>query len=155
MTHHIRHRSHRSHPARNRMAGALLAALLLAACGAPAEVPVLTPAQLKPEAIDGPFWVSFEAGEQLPVHVDVSSALFVLKPEQPLKVTVTRSFYLLIGDGPPRLSLDRKTFLDGGGSFRFGVGNSKSRGPHIDIGVHLQGGEPEPTTAGLLELPSR
>jgi hypothetical protein len=41
----------------------------------------------------------------------------------------------------PRLSYDRKTFLDGGGSFAFGIGNSKERGPHVNVVVRHEAGK--------------
>lgn len=114
----------------------LLAAALLLGCGLPKNAPVVRPADMKdPKVFEEPVWIAFEAGDELPVYVDVEGPLFVMKPPAPLTVKVKKSFYLLIGDGRPRMSFDRQTLLEPGGSFGFGIGNSKARGPHVNIVV--------------------
>ncbi len=113
----------------------LLFGLWLCACGGPPkDAPVYHPASLTdPKAFASPFWLLLEEGDELPVHVDVEGPLFVMKPPEPLVVRVKKTFYLLIGDGKPRISFDRRTFADGGGSFSFAIGNSVERGPHISV----------------------
>jgi hypothetical protein len=42
--------------------------------------------------------------------------------------------------GRPEISFDRETVVGGGGSFGFGIGNSKKRGPHVNVTVRHRGG---------------
>jgi hypothetical protein len=89
-------------------------------------------------SLNGPFWLSFEAGEEIPLYADIAGPLFELHPKKPVTIRIKRSFFLLLGDGRPRISLDRRTLLDGGGSFRFGVGASKERGTFAEVVVRHQ-----------------
>jgi hypothetical protein len=113
---------------------------LLAGCGPPRNAPVVRPAQITdPAQLEGPLWIAFEEGDELPVFLDVSGPTFELEAPT-LVLKIRRRVYLLIGDGKPRLSFDRETFLDGGGSFALGIGNSKERGPHVNVIIRHHGG---------------
>ena len=118
-------------------------ALVLLGCGPPAGAPVYRLADLSPsKSLDGPMWIAFQAGDEVPLHLDVDGALFSVHPDKPLMVKVKKSFFLLVGDGRPRVSFDRETFAPGGGSFGFSLGNSKERGPHaaVTVRMHPDGG---------------
>lgn len=121
---------------------AIALSLVMLGCGPPAGAPVYRLADLSPStSLDGPTWIAFVAGDEVPLHLDVDGALFSVRPDKPLTVTVKKSFFLLIGDGRPRVSFDRETFAPGGGSFGFQLGNSKERGPHaaVTVRMHTEG----------------
>src|SRR5690606_24657910 len=122
----------------------LVSAAFLWGCGPPRNAPVVRPAELTdPALFEQPVWIAFEEGDELPVYVDASGPTFELEAP-PLTLKIRKRVFVLIGDGPPRLSFDREHFVDGGGSFMFGIGNSKERGPHISLVVRHHGGADPP-----------
>jgi len=116
-----------------------LAIPTMVGCGPPKNAPVVRPAQMTdPALFEQPVWIAFKAGDELPVYVDLGGPLWEIEAPKPLTMKIHQDVFLLLGDGMPRLSYDRETFIDGGGSFSFGIGNSKKLGPHIRIVVrHL------------------
>lgn len=115
----------------------LLVLLLMGCGGAPPNAPVVRPGEMRSaEQFAEPVWIAFEPGDVLPVYVDVEGVVFEMKSPPVLELKVHKRVYLLVGDGPPKLSYDRKTFItDGKSSFGFGIGNSKVRGPHVNVVV--------------------
>ena len=130
------------------VAGAGLLLALTTGCAAvPSDAPVVTPAGLTAELVErGPFWIEFAEGETLPVYVRVEGPLFEMKPPAPLEVKVKKRFYLLVGDGPPRLSEDRQTWAPRGGRFGFHLANTEEKGPHATVTVEMGEDLPPPGT---------
>jgi hypothetical protein len=116
---------------------AILFAAALCGCGAAPQAPVVRVDRMGAELASGePVWIAFEPGDVVPLYFHAGGALFETEARDPMRIKVKRRFYLLLNDGTPRISFDRETFADGGGSFRFGLGRSKERGHFAEIEIH-------------------
>lgn len=126
---------------------ASLVSLLIALTGCstvPTQAPVVRPGQMAtagPDLTGSPFWIAFEPGDEVPVFIDVASPVLEARPAEPVIVKIKRRFFLLIGDGMPRISYDRRELVDGHGSFRFGITATKERGTSAEISVRHEDGD--------------
>lgn len=108
-----------------------------------ADMKEVAPALERGEAV----WVEFEPGEEFPFFVSADGALFETRGA-PLTVRVKKRFFVLLGDGMPKLSYDGVHVADlPPGSFGVGFGVSKEVGPHATARVTVAP-EDGPTTAG-------
>jgi hypothetical protein len=113
--------------------------LTLAACTSSYDAPRVRLAQIDQHAgalqRGEPLWVVFEPGDELPLYVSVRGALVETSGE-PLTLRVKRRFFVLLGDGMPRISFDGVHVADlPPGSFHIGLGKSKELGEHVQVGV--------------------
>jgi hypothetical protein len=112
----------------------LLAAALLGAplsgCARMPDVKPVRPAELGPN-ITLPLVIEFREGDRLPLELAIGGDLVGMETpgQSPVIVVKQRFFLVLHPSGPPHISLDGKTVGDVQGSFAFGVGANKERGP--------------------------
>ena len=103
-------------------------ALLSSACGAAAadapRVPLSELGARGAELARAPFWLVLEPGDTLPIDLAVDGPLVDSEPGATAVLRVKRRFFVLVGDGPPKISLDGVTF-HGGGSLTVGLGVSE------------------------------
>lgn len=116
-------------------------ALMLTACTSSYNAPHVRLAQLDDHAgalsRGEPLWIAFEPGDELPLYFRLSGSL-VESSGEPLTLRVKRRFFVLIGDGMPKISFDGTHVADlPPGSFQIGLGKSKELGEHAQVGIVL------------------
>jgi hypothetical protein len=81
-----------------------------------------------------PLVIELQEGDRIPLYAAITGDLVSTEPSaQPPMVVVKRHFFLVISEGKMLVSLDGKTIARKTGSFRFGVGVDKEKGPKATL----------------------
>jgi hypothetical protein len=86
-----------------------------------------------------PLIVEFQAGDHLPIHMELSSEDFALEPSTPaLELVARRHCFVRFDDHGIRTSSDGQSFDEPKqpGSFRIGLNASPGVPPRFDVIVH-------------------
>jgi hypothetical protein len=136
----------------SRLVSVLLLACALGFLPSCAESAVNAP-QLRIWELDGPalnrigrgepVWLAFKKGEKVPLQLLLHGLVQNTEPDRAIMLEVQRDFFLLVSsDDVPRISYDGVHPVKGGGSFRFGISNTKEGGAHVEVELVLgRGGE--------------
>lgn len=115
---------------------ALALAALLSGC-AP-SMPNVAPVRLADMngSVTFPLVIELQEGDRIPLNAALTGDLVSTEPSaQPPVVVVKRHFFLVITQGKMLVSLDGKTIAHTTGSFQFGVGVDKEKGPKATLSM--------------------
>ena len=85
---------------------------------------------------EGPLIVEFQAGDRLPVHLELSGEEFSLEPSQPpIELVAKQHCFVRFDNHGIRTSLDGLNFdaREQPGSFRVGLNAAPGRSPWLDV----------------------
>ncbi len=83
-----------------------------------------------------PLVIEVQDGDRIPLYAAITGDLVSTEASaQPPVVVAKRHFYLVINQGKFLVSLDGKTIAHMRGSFQFGVGVDKEKGPRASLAM--------------------
>jgi hypothetical protein len=112
-----------------------------AALGCGPSMPNVAPVRLANVGgpVTFPMVIEFQEGDRIPLEAAITGELVTTEPSaQPAMLVVKRHFYLVIVDGKMLVSLDGKTIAKSKGSFQFGVGVDKEKGPKATLRMGVE-----------------
>ena len=89
-----------------------------------------------------PILVEFQPGDVVPLKISATGPVLQTPPDSPpVVVRVKQRFFLLLGDGPPRISWDGVHFAKrtANNSVAFGLGASANAPIDASLAVHVAG----------------